>query len=57
MVEKGFAWVDTRHPFIEKSLGTGLEKKLAPKKVSEPVSKNFGTENKYWNQSQNFSEY
>ena len=28
----------------EKSLGTGLEKNLVPKKVSEPVPKKFGTE-------------
>ena len=28
----------------EKSPGTGLEKKLVPKKVPEPVSENFGTE-------------
>ena len=38
-------------------IGTGLEKKLVPKKVSKLVSKKFGTEKRYLNQPRNFSEY
>ena len=56
--------------WYQKNLGTGIEKIwyrkkswnqnrkfLVPKKVLEQVSKIFGTKKKYWNQSQNLSEY
>ena len=41
--------------YREKSQNRNWKKNLVPKKVSESVSKNFGTEKKYWNQSRNFS--